>query len=89
MTMILRILPIMTVLAVCSNVPANGQGNDGANGQVNNQRVVLRAACQEDYKRLCAGVTPGGGRIKKCMTENSAKLSPACKTALGTGAKPN
>jgi hypothetical protein len=91
--MTLRILPIVTALAICSIVPANGQGNDRANDRANDQandkRGALRAACQEDYKRLCAGVPPGGGRIKKCMTENSAKLSPACKTALGTAGKSN
>jgi hypothetical protein len=79
--MTLRILPIMIALAICSIVPAKGQEHDDGG--------AMRAACQEDYKRLCAGVAPGGGRIKKCMTENSAKLSPTCKTALGTAGKPN
>jgi hypothetical protein len=61
--MTLRILPIVTALAICSIVPANGQGNDRANDRANDQandkRGALRASCQEDYKRLCAGVPPG------------------------------
>jgi hypothetical protein len=31
---------------------------------------------------LCAGVFPGGGRIKQCMIEKRDQLSEACKTAL-------
>ena len=77
----LRILAFITVLAICFAIPAKGQ--DGG------RRGALRDACQEDYQRLCAGVAPGGGRIKKCMADNSAKLSPTCKTALGAAGKSN
>jgi hypothetical protein len=79
--MTLRVFPIVTVLATCLIVPANGQENG--------KRSTLRSACQDDYRRLCAGVTPGGGRIKQCMVENSAKLSTQCKAALDAGAKLN
>lgn len=46
------------------------------------QRAVLRTACKSDYDRLCSGVTPGGGRIVKCLRDNGDKLTQACKTAL-------
>jgi len=77
----LRILPLIAMIAICSVVPAQPQDND--------RRGALRAACQEDYKRLCAGVAPGGGRVKKCMADNSTKLSATCKTALGAAGKSN
>lgn len=87
--MTLQILPIMAVLAICSIVPASGQVNGQGSGQADGKRGALRTVCEEDYRRLCAGMAPGGGRIRKCMTENSAKLSPACKTALSAAGKPN
>jgi hypothetical protein len=55
----------------------------------NDKRSARRDACQEDYQWLCAGVAPGGGRIKKCMTDNSAKLWPQCKTDFGAAGKSN
>jgi hypothetical protein len=45
-------------------------------------RAIRRDACAADYQRLCPGVTPGGGRVRKCMHENSDKLSSKCRAAL-------
>ncbi len=45
-------------------------------------RAALRAACQGDVQKLCAGVTPGGGRIVACMKEKRAQVSPGCGAAL-------
>lgn len=36
-------------------------------------------ACQQDMQTFCGSVEPGEGRLMKCMKENEAKLSPACK----------
>src|SRR5262249_38337225 len=44
---------------------------------------VMRSACGEDVRVLCAGVAPGGGRIIECLAGQSAKLSPACRSVLG------
>lgn len=35
--------------------------------------------CRNDAETLCPGVTPGEGRIIKCLRENKDKLSPECK----------
>jgi hypothetical protein len=40
------------------------------------------AACRSDMQTLCVGVQPGGGARIRCLTENQAKLSPACTEAL-------
>ena len=42
----------------------------------------MRTACKADYKRFCSDVSPGGGRIVKCLKENEASISQACKSAL-------
>ena len=47
---------------------------------------AAREACTPDYKKYCAGVMPGGGRVKKCLTDNLDKLAPACKAAVVTNA---
>lgn len=39
--------------------------------------------CQADVKSFCKDVKPGGGSILKCLKENEAKLSQACRDNLG------
>ena len=39
-------------------------------------------ACRTDVRSFCAGVQPGGGRIRDCMREHRAQLSIACKVAI-------
>jgi cysteine rich repeat protein len=45
-------------------------------------RSEARQACSADYHRLCAGVSPGGGRIRKCLNDNFDSLSEPCKQAV-------
>jgi hypothetical protein len=45
-------------------------------------RNEAKQACKADYSRLCAGTMPGGGRIRKCLSDNYEGLSAACKQAL-------
>ena len=42
----------------------------------------VRTACKQDLETFCKNVKPGGDRIVKCMGENRAKLSAACKLAI-------
>ena len=42
----------------------------------------LRAACQDDAQKLCAGVQPGGGRIINCLVQHKDEVSAACKQAF-------
>ena len=75
----LQTLSFVILIALCATVPARSQDGRGA----------VRDVCLEDYKRLCATVPRGGGRIRKCMADNSEKLSPACKATLGSQTKSN
>ena len=50
-------------------------------------REAMREACKGDYQKLCSGVSPGGGRIKKCLNDNFSALSDPCKQALGGAGK--
>ena len=77
--MSLRVLPVIALIAVHTIAPASDQSPGSA----------PRDACLEDYKRLCSSVSRGGGRIRKCMMDNSDKLSPQCKAALAARAKTN
>lgn len=40
-------------------------------------------ACAADVRTLCPGMRPGDRRIATCLSENEAKLSPACQAQLG------
>ena len=43
---------------------------------------AVRDACEADYRRLCSGVRPGGGRILQCLEAHEAELTQACRAAL-------
>ncbi len=38
--------------------------------------------CREDITKFCAGVQPGGGRLRPCIKEHHSKFSAACQAAL-------
>jgi hypothetical protein len=40
------------------------------------------AACRPDVAQFCGQLQPGGGRIRACIREHFAELSPGCKQAL-------
>ena len=42
----------------------------------------LTGACLKDAKALCAGVQPGGGKIKDCLKTHIKDLSDDCKAVL-------
>jgi hypothetical protein len=50
-------------------------------------RGQARQACGEDYKRFCAGTSPGDGRIRKCLADNLDKLSEACKQVMNASTR--
>jgi cysteine rich repeat protein len=54
---------------------------EAAGGKQNLQR--MRKACDEDVKKLCPDIRPGGGRILQCLRGQESNLTPACHQALG------
>jgi hypothetical protein len=46
------------------------------------QMMVLRADCGPDFRRLCYGVQPGGGRAIGCLYAHGPQLSEVCRAAL-------
>jgi hypothetical protein len=49
------------------------------------QRVEeAKQACAKDIEKFCAGVTPGGGRLMKCLKPHINELTPACREQFKT-----
>lgn len=49
-------------------------------------RETARKVCMADYKKHCSGIFPGGGRVRKCLTDNLSKLEPACREIVARNA---
>ncbi|HET8720609.1 MAG TPA: cysteine rich repeat-containing protein [Nitrospira sp.] len=58
-----------------------GQSPEQAAGGQHNLQV-MRKACDEDVKKLCPDIRPGGGRILQCLHGHESSLSPACRQVL-------
>jgi hypothetical protein len=41
------------------------------------------AACRADLERLCPGVQPGDGALRRCLVEHRDALSEQCRAQLG------
>ena len=46
------------------------------------QQSAVHQACGAEIERHCAGVQPGDGRIRACVTEHFAEFPDPCKQAL-------
>jgi len=46
------------------------------------QSGTVRQACKAGLEQHCAGVQPGEGRLRACVTEHFAEFSEPCKAAL-------
>jgi hypothetical protein len=46
------------------------------------QQAGFATACAADIRSLCAGITPGQGRLEACIKLHSNNLSEACRAAL-------
>ena len=43
-----------------------------------------KQSCAKDIEKFCANVTPGGGRLLKCLKPHLKELTPACREKFGT-----
>ncbi|MFL6839195.1 MAG: cysteine rich repeat-containing protein, partial [Bradyrhizobium sp.] len=50
------------------------------------QVSAIKSACRTDYRKVCAGVPPGGAPALECLEKNKAKVSPACEKAVSAAA---
>jgi len=66
-------IALAAVLMAATSFPVLAQGSNVAQGE---------AACRADYRKLCNGVKPGGGRIIACLKEKRDQLSPGCQQFL-------
>jgi Cysteine rich repeat len=46
--------------------------------------MMLRQACGGDFRSLCRGIMPGGGRALQCLSDHQESLSQSCREALAT-----
>lgn len=67
---------VAALVAALLLVTADGASSQGLRGG------PPLAACIGDYRRLCPGVVPDGGRIVTCLNAHAEKLSQACFQAL-------
>lgn len=47
-------------------------------------RADLTSACFRDYVTFCSTVSPGEGRVAKCLNANRSSLSPSCGQAFAS-----
>lgn len=43
------------------------------------EQEEAKQACAKDISKFCAGVTPGGGRLLKCLKPHVKELAPECR----------
>lgn len=55
---------------------------EGARNKSEGKKDQARDACAEDLSKFCKDVTPGEGRLLKCLKERDSELSPQCREAL-------
>jgi Cysteine rich repeat len=77
---------VVFVTLIVAGVAICGGGARAQDAPEGSGRGAVRAACADDFKRLCSGVTPGGGRIIACMRDHKDELSPGCAAAMKAAA---
>jgi hypothetical protein len=64
--------------------PAGAAAPGGAmpQGAMRGRMMGLRQACGGDFRSVCPGVMPGGGRALQCLADHQESLSEPCRAAL-------
>lgn len=65
--------PGCCVLSHVTSPPAMSQVRDFRND------VILAEACRQDVDMHCSDVTPGDGKVHKCLVDHQDSLSTACR----------
>jgi hypothetical protein len=79
-------VPITTYAADSGQPAVGGKAEqtpeEAAGGRLN--LIRIKKACEEDIKRLCADIRPGGGRLLQCLRGKPDNLSPACREVMAS-----
>jgi len=71
------------VAAIGSPVPATPAARTyGPPMSPRQKAMLLRSACDMDYRTYCSAVPLGGGRVIECLRKNGPFLSRQCRSAL-------
>jgi hypothetical protein len=77
----------MTKAFALLSLLAVGGAASAATNQADDQIKMLgdqaKKACASDIKKYCSKLTPGGGRILTCLSNNVDKISGQCNQAAG------
>ncbi|MDC7786810.1 hypothetical protein PQJ75_19860 [Rhodoplanes sp. TEM] len=76
------VIMALAMLLAAAAGPAAAQSPLRVQGPLRVQARGVIAACAADYRALCPGVAPGGGRIVACLNAQAEKLSQRCFQAL-------
>ncbi len=44
----------------------------------------IAKSCEADIQTYCTGMTPGGGKIVRCLGSNYMNVSPSCRTTMAS-----
>jgi Cysteine rich repeat len=74
------VLALAGLASVSAALPMAASAQAQVSPQMRSEALMM--ACRGDYDRLCAGVTPGGGRVLACLQNHTNQLSTACGQAV-------
>jgi len=75
-------LALAGLASVSAALPMASSAQAQVSPQMRGEAIALMQVCRGDYDRLCAGVTPGGGRVLACLQNHTNQLSAACGQAM-------
>jgi hypothetical protein len=76
------VLALAGLASVSAALPMAASAQAQVSPQMRSEAITLMMACRGDYDRLCAGVTPGGGRVLACLQNHTNQLTTACGQAV-------
>src|SRR5262249_7079317 len=76
----MRLAPFVAVLAFAAS--SAGLAAEQPSPAMKAEARAVVGACYADYRRFCADVQPGGGRVLACLAKRGTELSTACRDVL-------
>ncbi len=69
-------------LTLLSALPQTAAAQNQMPAEMRREARAVMQSCRSDYRRLCEGVQPGGGRILACLENHGNQLTPGCSGAM-------